>query len=63
MKEGTYTVANSTLNMTVWKVRHISDKGYIKFRGTLSNKNGYVYETKNYKLELKNIKRWVRVNA
>ena len=63
IKPGQYTVANSSLVMSVWTVRHVSDRGYVKFKGTLLTKTGHVLETKSYKLELKNIKRWVRVNA
>lgn len=62
IRPGTYITANSSLKMVVHKVRHISDSGYIKFKGSLSTKNGHVFETKNYKLELKAITRWVRVN-
>lgn len=62
IKPGTYTTVNSSLKMVVHKVNHISDKGYIKLRGSLFSKTGRLIETKNYKLELKAITRWVRVN-
>lgn len=55
----TYTVPNSSIKMYVIAVRHISDKGYIKFKGILSSLSGYVFETKNYKIDKKHINRWI----
>ena len=55
----TYTVPNSSIKMYVITIRHISDKGYIKFKGILSSLSGYVFETKNYKIDKKHINRWI----
>lgn len=58
----TYSIPNSSINIYINKIYHLSSKGYIKFRGTISNKNGEIIEVKGYKLLLKNINRWIKVN-
>lgn len=57
-----YTTNKSILGIKVWKVHYISDKGYIKLTCCLFNKNnGIIYEErKKYKLDLENIKHWIK---
>lgn len=59
----TYTNDYSDLAMKVLNVRYRSDT-YIKLKGILiCKRTGYVFETKNYKLILKNIQTWKRLEV
>lgn len=56
-----YTVINSSVLMTIIKIQFQNDE-YIKFKGILSNKNNeIVYETKNYKLNKRDISHWIDI--
>lgn len=62
MKPGIYTVANSSLNFCVLKVRYQSDS-YVKLVGCFVTKTGQQVERKkNYTLDLAQISHWERVS-
>ena len=56
--EGDYITDNSDLLVRIYKVHYRGD-GYIKAVLSLFNKrNNIHYETKNYKIYLKNVTHW-----
>ena len=58
-----YTNEGSDLAVKVINIRYRSTE-YIKIKGCLfCKRTGYVYETKNYKLMLKNITHWKRIEV
>ena len=60
LKRADYTITNGTLVLKVHSI-YTQTEEKVRFKASLYNKmNGYVYETKTYRMLKKNMKHWKR---